>query len=362
MPEDPLRNNLSVPVADPSPHRRASSPSRVALLALALYALAPRAAADECLPANEMSPCVNSDQLWLPAAPSPFVSVPWAAGLDQGAFAVGAAAGFIYRPISLQTASPDPGGREVRVVDWSYGLTLMFAYGITKRVDVRVSAPFVLYQQGSGIAGATSQSGPALASQAVRNPRIGVSYTAVNESDAFALAVDLDVALPIATDNGFAGAIGPVVGFDVDASGSVGPWSYGALAGLRMLRTAPLGSVQIGTSVDARLATGWELIEDGLLGLTLEAWLLPSLVSQTRVLPDGSQVLGATIIPAEWLFSIRSAVGGGFTLQLGGGTGIAISSEQRLSPTGVETNESFASIPTPKVRATLLLRYAPVIE
>ena len=111
-----------------------------------------------------------------------------------------------------------------------------------------------------------------------------------------------------------------------------------------------------------RLATGWDVLENGLLGLTLEGWILPSLVGQARTLPDGSQVRSATIIPAEWLFSVRSAVGAGFTLQLGGGTGIPISSEQRVSPTGVETDESFASIPSPKIRATLLVRYAPTAD
>ena len=339
-----------------------------AFLAVAVAAWTPcanaaeGAAPSDCLPEDELSPCVNSDQLWLTAAPSPFVSVPWAPGLEQGSVAVGAAGGFIYRPISLHTASPDPGGREVRVVDWSAGLTLMLAYGITRRVDVRVSAPFVLAQSGAGVQGVTSQDAPGIAPQAVRNPRIGASFTAVNESDVFALAVDLDVALPIATDNGFAGAIGPVVGFDINVSGQVGPWNYGALAGLRMLRTAPLGSVQIGTSVDARLATGWDILDNGLLGLTLEAWALPSLVGQTRTLPDGSRILSATIIPAEWLFSVRSAVGAGFTLQLGGGTGLPISAEQRLSPNGIETDESFASIPSPKIRGTLLVRYAPAAD
>jgi hypothetical protein len=285
------------------------------------------------------------------------VSVPWAAGLDEGTLAFGAAAGFIFRPISLHTESPDPGGREVRVVDWSTGLTLLFAYGITKRVDARVAAPFVLWQEGSGVQGATSQSAGGIATQAVRNPIVGVSYAIVNETRAFALSADLDVALPIGTDNGFAGAIGPVVGFDIGASGGYGALTYGALIGLRMLRTVPLGNVQIGTSLDARLAVGWEVLDDDWLGLSLEAWALPSLVSQSQTLPDGSQVLSASIVPAEWFFSIRSALGKGFDVQLGAGTGIAISSEERVSPSGVTTNESFASIPTPKVRSTLLFRY-----
>lgn len=374
MPEDSLRNSPSCAGPDRTrgdetttrpqiriPERAGRPIVSAALLAVVFGVWGPAALADDCLPTNELSPCVNSDELWPTPAPSPFVSIPWAAGLEKGAFAVGAAGGFIYRPISLQAASPDPGGREVRVVDWSTGITLMFAYGVLKRVDARLSAPFVLYQQGAGVAGATSQSASGIAAQAVRNPIVGVSYTAVNETEAFALAVDLDVALPIGTNNGFAGAIGPVVELDIGASGAIGRWSYGAIAGVRMLRTAPLGSVQIGTSADVRLGAGFDIFENGLLGLTLEGWMLPSLVGQTRELPDGSRVLGATIIPAEWLFSVRSALGAGFTLQLGGGTGIPISSEQRISPSGIETSETFASIPAPKIRSTLLLRYAPVV-
>ena len=339
---------------------RRSVVSAVGAIALGTYA--PLAMASDCFPPDQLSPCVNSDQLWLTAAPSPFVSVPWAAGLDESEFALGAAGGFIYRPISLHTESPDPGGRDVRVVDWSTGLTLMFAYGITKRVDARVSAPFVLYQQGAGVQGATSQDAAPIAAQAVRNPIVGVSYVIVSEAPEFALAVDLDVALPIQTNNGFAGAVGPVVSLDVGASGELGALTYGGLVGLRMLRTVSLGSVQIGTSADIRLAVGWDVLDDGLLGMSLEGWMLPSVVSQSRTLPNGSEVVSATIIPAEWMFSVRSALGSGYSLQLGGGTGIPWSSETRRAPSGIELSESFASIPSPKVRAVLLFRYAPTAE
>lgn len=318
--------------------------------------------AENCQPPDGISPCVDSDQLWLPASPSVFASIPWAPGLKKHELAVGLTAGFLDRPVALVAQSPAIDGRTVRLVNWAAQLTAAFTYGLTDRVDIRAVAPFTLYQSGAGVGGAISQNPPGITEQAVRDPRLGVSFVVTNESEVFALASELDLALPIHTDGAFAGAIGPVLEADFVATGEVGSLFYGALAGIRMLRTVSFSTTQVGTSADVRLGVGWSFLSDGRLTATLEGWMLPSLLRQDLPLPDGGAVTSARVIPAEWMASVSSAITGHFSVQLGAGTGVPWSAVSREAPNGASYSDTFAAVPSPRFRGMVRAWFTPRLK
>jgi hypothetical protein len=84
--------------------------------------------------------------------------------------------------------------------------------------------------------------------------------------------------------------------------------------------------------------------------------MLPVLVDQPGRSSANTEVRDGQLVPAEWLASLRSAPteDDGFVLQLGGGTGIPLSSETRDG-----ASDQFAGVTTPRFRLVFVVRYAP---
>lgn len=342
-------------------HRMLLSDGRFLALAL-LFALAmPGRAGADCTPRTHQSTCVDPSPMWVPAAPSQFFSIPAAETLSAGSFAAGLALSYASRPITLVAASPDPYGRDVRVVDDLLQAEPSFAASPLRHLELSGTLPLSAARTGTGLTGVTSTSGPELSTVALGDARLAVAHELVlRPADApprFRAMTRLELALP--TGGAFAGSRGVTVAPGVVASARVGPVSFGAEQGARLRATSELGDARLGSQLVEKLGIAASVVDRGRLSLALEGFLLPSLVSQGGTLRDGTRITSSTLIPAEWMLSARS-IAGPLHLQLGLGTALPLSGETRRHPDGTETSEHFAAMTSPRFRATLIVRYVPV--
>lgn len=339
-------------------------PRAACLLAgLAVSLRAAVAGAAECDPPSGLGPCLDAEALWFAPGAARFVGVPGAETVRSRAFATGIGATWLLRPVVVTAASPDPDGREVRVVEHLVDLSLLLAYGASDRLELDLAFPIGLRQTGAGAGGLTSQDAPPLARSVVRDPRVGAAWALVRRRTGsfWALAGRLELSLPLGDEGELSGDAGPVVSpvlaLDVERGAFFGASALGA----RLRRTSELAGARLGSQLVAQLGLGCEILGPA-LSLGAEAWVLPVLASQDRTLPDGTRVADALLVPAEWMASLRSMplASGDLGLQLGAGAGLPLSTERRIAPDGTDRVERFAGITSPAVRVALAVRYAPV--
>ncbi len=336
----------------------------VAAACLAPLLGAPPAHADECAPAGGVSPCVDADALWMAPDASRFFAVPSARSGSPGTFTSGFAATFLSHPIVLRAASPDPGGRDVVVVDKLLDATILERYAANRQLDLQVALPLALYQSGSGVEGVTSQSAAPLARNAVRDPRLGAGWVLHERSwdggrRSVAVKARLELALPLGDRRALAGEPSLVGAPSMAFETGVGRFHGGALLGARLREATSIAGSRVGNQAVAAVGTSVDILPRGLLSLGVEAWVLPVLVSQDHTLPDGTRVTNAVLAPSEWLAAVRSSPGGDVVLELGGGSALPLSSEHRAAPDGTESDEHFAGLGSPTYRFVFAVRYAP---
>lgn len=331
------------------------------LVALTLFTLDREARAADCDPASGISTCFDANNLWPSAGPTRFAGIAAAAPARERALAFALLLSYLDRPVQLSAPSPDPEGREVAVVRDAVDLSMAWAYGLGRGVELDVASAIVLHQRGAGAEGVTSQSGPPLGSVAVRDPRLGVGYAlpwpALDPHAA--LKARLELALPLGDERLYAGA-----GAFTLAPSVVTSFRHGALhgageVGARLRRSVPFATARVGSQLLTALGGGVDVLGEA-LSFELEAYLLPTLVSQPGRDNAASRVKDGLLVPSEWLASIRSVPTSdrGFSLALGGGTGLPLSSETRLTSAG-ESSESFAGVTTPRFRLFFAVRYEP---
>lgn len=336
-------------------------------LLLALVTMAVPAKATDCAPASGISSCVDANPLWMAAGQARFVSIasPQLTAEDTAAFGVGAS--YLRRPIALKVPSPDPEGREVAVVDHVVDASLLFGLGIAKRWEITTVMPMALHQTGAGADGATSQRGTPLDATAVRDPRVGVGYGLLQQGDVsqipgLAAKARLELSLPLGDEAAYAGEPGPVLAPSLALALELGRVTLGSEFGARIRQTTTLATARIGSQLFSALGVAVDILDGQLLGLGAEAWLAPMLASQDTQLRNGTRIEDALLVPAEWLFSIRSAPtpDDDVVVQLGAGMGIPMSTETRVSPGGDRADPShFLGVTTPAYRAVLTLRWVP---
>ncbi len=334
-------------------------------LLLALATFAPTATADQCAPESGLSSCIDSNSLWMTPEGGRFIAIPHARILAPERFTFGVGASYLSRPIVLQAPSPDPEGREVRVVDDAVDATLLWAYGVTRRLELGTALPMALYQTGSGVAGITSQSAAPIARTAARDPRIGASYSLVqrqlSETLGVAAKARLELSLPLGDKAYFAGDRSFVVAPGVVSSVELGRFYAAGSLGLRLRRTADFAGARVGSQLSGAVGAGVDILPRRLLSFSAEAWILPTLASQDHTLPDGTRIQDGVLAPSEWLASVGSSplASGELTLQAGGGMAIPLSGERRVAPDGKTSTKHFAGLTTPRFRVVLVVRYAP---
>jgi hypothetical protein len=317
------------------------------------------AGAADCTPESGMSPCLDSEALWLPPRPSQFVSIPTATRPTLRSVFLGAGLSHAQQPILLTAASPDPEGREIRVVGRSLTLTLLGALPLGEQWDVGLALPAAVSQSGTGVEGVTDQQDSHLASHALRDPRLSVGFAWFAHPDHARRTVDartlLRLSLPLGNESALAGerslVFAPALVLSVDHD----RFFAGSLLGPRLRQPVELAGARLGTQLEVSVGAGLHLLPRQSLSVGVETWMLPVLVSQERTVADGTRVEDASLVPAEWMLSLRAAPPclPGLSLQLGGGTGIPLSSERR---TGEDT-EHFAGVTTPSYRLVATVRH-----
>lgn len=326
-------------------------------LVVAASLLASPALSVDCDPPSGVSTCVDANALWHPPGRPELVAIAPAEPTPSGAFAFGAVADYASRPIVLVAASPDPEGREIRVVDHRLDLSLTWAYAPSERLELTLVTPMVLHQTGAGAEGVTSQSAPPIARTAARDPRVGAGYAlpipkALRDSTGLGVKARAELALPLGDELVYAGEQSFVLAPSVAASMATGRFFAGSELGARLRETVHVAGASLGPQLVAALGAGIHILSEQRLSLSAEAALMPTLAAQDRARGD------ALLVPAEWLAALRSAPFSdpALLLQLGGGTGIPLSSEARADG----STDHYLGLGTPRFRFVLAVRYAPV--
>jgi hypothetical protein len=320
------------------------------LLAAGL-ALAPgaRAEPDPCARTAPVSPCFDSDPLWIPTAPTPFTTVPSAHVLAPHTLGLLVAADYSNRPVVFVAPSPHPSGQEIDVVRATSTLTLGARYGLFPGLDVGVALPFVPFQTGAGTQSVTDQHGEPLATVALRDPRLELGSTLLGrERNApFALGTRLTLALPLGTEHALAGTPSLTVAPALTAEFELGRLALGADLGWRIARAVNVGTVREGSSVRPALAAAVTLSEHPGLVLGAEAWLTAHVSGRPPGVPESTLDL-----PAEWLASVRLAPRAAWSFAAAGGSGIPLSKVRAAD--GSETHA--LGVTSPDVRVLLAAR------
>jgi hypothetical protein len=314
------------------------------------------------------SPCIDADALWLPAAPTRLLGVPNARTLPARRISSGLALGYLSRPIVVRASSPAPGGREVPVVRDAFIATWMWATGIGLGTEVTGELPLTLHQDGSGAAALVSQHAEPLPTTALRDPKLGIGVDVLELPPRslggglgpLTARLDLGVALPLGQKDRLAGSRSGVLAPEGTSTLRFGRGFTAASVGLRWRGPTRLGGARFGTAAQAKIGIGVDVLEHEHLTASIEAWALPELGSQTRRLPDGSRIR-ATLVPAEWLLSLRSVpmAERGLSLQLGGGAALPLSQERRHDAAGVATQKTFSGMTSCAFRLVFVARYQP---
>jgi hypothetical protein len=325
--------------------------------------LAARAAqAAECASAAGFSPCFDANTLWLPAGRASFLSMPDTRLTGAGQVGFGVASELLHQPLLLRVASPDRDGRDVHVLDYALDVSYFLSFGLARNLEASLLTSLRAYQYGAGIGGIASQSAPPLTHNAVRDPRIGISYS-LDEALAlpgFGLRLGVDLTLPLGDRSAFATERSFVVMPNATFGFRRGALSLSAELGARLRQAVDFAGVRLNDQGFVALGVAVEVLKPGWLSVSAEAFGLPPF-GDSRGSAASPLVSEVRLFPAEWLVGVHSCFGqrGPWTLTLAGGGGIPLSSETRDSSNGPRTSH-FVGMTTPDFRSLLLLRFAPV--
>ncbi len=297
--------------------------ARSGLLLLAIATLStlgswtPRALAEtaNCYPADGLSTCIASDQLWTHGGSGPWFSQAPTQLPRRGELLTSFTASFVHRPVGLRVSSPDPEGTTIYAVDNALGGQLSFAYGLHPRSALSLIAPFVLYQDGASKADVVG-SDQQLPGHAMGDVRLG-THVGILPDDASrphwpTLALRFEMSLPTGDVEAFSSS--PSVGFapGVSTRQRFGSLSVGADLGARLRREVELAGSLIGSDITGSIGASFAVLEASKLNVGAEIFTRISLLEQTTrvVHPITSEISYRTAdqhhIPTEWLLSARS--------------------------------------------------------
>jgi OmpA-OmpF porin, OOP family len=324
------------------------------LLVAAMFSV--RANADNSCTNQHVSACINSDTLWPHAGPSRFTSIGGAETVSDGRVSFGLVTSYQSRPIVLHVPSPGPNGTDAAAIDDQVTGTFLFAYGVTKRLELDLMIPITFGQGGSGVAPITGKD--SLRDTVTRDARFGTTFEIlqrprVDPWDARAKKLGLvgrfEVSMPIGDKEQFAGEKGAVFVPSLAADYRTGRLFLGAELGLRIRNTAELATARVGTQGLIGIGAGVDLLPREMLSVMVEARALPVFADQTATTPiAGGAVAQHSIVPAEWDVAVRTAPlgAGDFAISLAGGSWLPFASE--------------APITVPRWRFTLGIVFAPL--
>jgi hypothetical protein len=309
----------------------------------------------EC--AGPLSPCINDDTLWPHAGPAHFVAVGSTETVASGQLGFALVTSYLSRPIVLQVPSPGSGGSSANVIDNQVNGTFLWSYGVTGRLELDIALPLTFDQGGTGLSPVTGGAG--LHDTAERDLRFGFAYALIPhlrigapenghpaslgpaKPDTWGLTARFEMSAPTGDHDQFAGERSGVYIPSLAADFRSGAWRVGAEGGARIRPTTDLLGARVGTQLIAMLGVAYEVLPRELLTASVEAWALPTLVSQ-------GLGQGDPLIPAEWQVAARTAPlrGGDLAFQFGGGSAIPFGGESEIT--------------RPRFRFTLGIRWEPL--
>jgi hypothetical protein len=319
------------------------------------------AARADCASKSGLSTCIEADTFWPHAGSAYFNFVGGTRTTAPGRVGFGMVTTYLARPIVLIVPTADPNGAEVNAVGHLWDNTFLFSLGLLDRLEATVAIPVALYRVGTGVSSLTSQKAEEISRGAMRDTRIGAAYTVLAqrqapEADGFGLTARLQLALPTGDESSFAGDRSVVAIPSVAGDWQKDRFTLGAELGARIRKTSELSGSRVGPQLAFAWGAGVELLSGRLLGVLIEATLLPTLVAQHELaLVPGSDervVSGSRrlLMPVEWLASLRTAelLSGDMSVNLGGGSSLPVTGE--------------AGITAPSYRLVLSVRYAPHVR
>jgi OOP family OmpA-OmpF porin len=299
-----------------------------------------------------VSACINSDTLWPHAGPSRFVTVGSAETVADSRVSFGLITSYQSRPIVIHNPSPAPAGADATVIDNQVNGTFLFAYGVTKRLELDAMLPITFIQSGSGVSAITA--GAELRDTTTRDARFGFTFAFLEQWDAAAKKLGLvgrfEVSAPLADKDQFAGENNGVLIPSLAADYRLGRLFLGAELGMRIRKTTELDGYRVGTQGFIGVGAGVDVLPRELLSVMVEARALPIFVEQgtPTQTPSGltSTPNGKYTAPADWTVAVRTAplAGGDLAFSLGGSGWLPISDQ----------------VGTPRFRFTLGIVFAPL--
>jgi hypothetical protein len=328
------------------------------LALLTSQGLARSAWAQDCTD-NTLSTCVDTNPLWLPNGDTDFASVDTTAAQRPRTASAALSSQYAHKPIVLTAPGPDPYGTEVEAVGHVLDVTLGATVGLLPRLELGIAAPLVLSQGGTGVSAGTSVQAEDISGVRLRDPRATVGFDLFDvRGDELQLSskASYTLGVPLGDETAFAGERGLVNAPQVAIVARWHRFTFGTALGLRLRAPVQLADARVGSQLTAALGIAVDALQKRRLTLALEAWAMPSLVSQGYLTAGGTQVESSQV-PAEWLVSARSTLVEDLSAQLGFGTAIPLSSTTRTPPSGQQSHDRFAALPSAQFRVLLAVRY-----
>ena len=318
------------------------------------------ARAAECTPVKvpgagqSLSPCIDADNLWPHAGGGPYFAIGTTTTTPRGSVAFGIVGSFLTQPIGVGVASASTSRSSTFLVDNAFDVTLLFALGVTDRLELTVAAPATLYQSGAGLAAVnpTGTSSPPLLRSAARDVRFGFSLAMLSrprtgEERGPALTGRLEFAAPTASANAFAGGGTVVAVPSLAFSYRIGRVDIAAEAMARLRGEETFATAVVGPQVGGAVGASVDILHDRWLQAGAEVFALGTTSAQLPDPSGPSEQHPPPLVPGEWIAHVATAhfFGGDLTLSLGGGSSIPFASH--------------GSLTSPHYRLDFAVRYAP---
>ncbi len=318
-----------------------------------------RVQAYDCGTSSRMGTCIDADTFWPHAGAARLQTVGSVESLQQSHFSFGLVTSYARKPIVLLAASADPKGTEIPAINHMVNTSFLWGFGVTERMALTLAMPITVYQNGTGTSAYASSQAVDVARTAMRDFRVGASYALLPRTRAFpgnpaGLVARVEVSAPVGDKDWFAGDRGFVIAPSVAADFRQGRWFAGAEIGGRFRSVANLAGSRVGSQALIAMGAGFDVVVPERLSVALEAFALPTLVSQERVqhqnVPASPtwESSGKALVPAEWMVTVRSAPtrDGDYSFSLSGGTAIPMTED--------------SAITAPQYRFIAGIRYAPL--
>jgi len=308
--------------------------------------------ADDCLPTNRISGCVDAEALWARAGDSPYTAIGPGATTPRGRVAFEVQLSYLKRPIVAQAGAPNADGRSVYLVDNLFDGAFLFALGVTDRFELTLSAPIAFYEDGAGT-GFLSGTGKGLPRSTARDGRFGFSYAFLahprdlppnSKKPSVSVIGRFEIGAPYGSGMSFSRARTATLVPAVTGDLRVSRFDVTAEIGARIRGETELLDATWGTQLAFLLGASARVWDPARLTVGAEAFALPGLSSQKS---------GVVLTPAEWM------VDAGVAPFLGGDIGFVVSGGGSIPTATSETGALERGLTSPLYRFGATLRYAP---